>query len=135
MRVERWARLAHLARPSTKKTRIVQSQQEASSCYNYRHAHFGQTKYITRLAPRRQSDILETTVQSQERASAGGRKGISSEVATTVVGILLAAGAAYTLARRSLSALAEEPPSEKRLIRLADIHEHNRTADTYWVYR
>lgn len=35
----------------------------------------------------------------------------------------------------SPSAIAESPDSDTRYIRLVDIREHNRKADSYWVYR
>lgn len=55
-----------------------------------------------------------------------------------MLAIVVAAGLAYGLVISARSALAEspdEPPAKERLIRLEEVHEHNRTADTYWVFR
>ncbi|KAK1091706.1 hypothetical protein LTR48_005756 [Friedmanniomyces endolithicus] len=52
--------------------------------------------------------------------------------------VFIAAGLAYGLLAPAPPVLAESPdelPPNQRLIRLDEIHEHNRTADTYWVFR
>ncbi|KAI7533782.1 hypothetical protein KC331_g12890 [Hortaea werneckii] len=33
------------------------------------------------------------------------------------------------------TSFAEQPSSDNKYIRLEEIHEHNRKANTYWVYR
>ncbi|KAK5107703.1 hypothetical protein LTR62_000897 [Meristemomyces frigidus] len=58
--------------------------------------------------------------------------------AGSVLGFFIAAGLAYSLATPARSTLADAPdesPAKQRLIRLEEIHEHNRTAGTYWVFR
>ena len=51
-------------------------------------------------------------------------------------GIVVAAGVAFVLLQASGPAIAEEPAQdEARLIRLAEVSEHGRSAETFWVYR
>ena len=57
---------------------------------------------------------------------------------TTVFGVLAATLAAYyTESLKIRPAFAEAPPQSPstRLIRLAEIHEHNSKSDTFWVFR
>ena len=55
------------------------------------------------------------------------RKGAAIAVVSTVASI-------YALCRPR-TALAEESQKPRHLIRLHEIHEHNRSSDTYWVFR
>ncbi|KAK3071275.1 hypothetical protein LTR53_008929 [Teratosphaeriaceae sp. CCFEE 6253] len=58
--------------------------------------------------------------------------------ASSALVIAITVGLAYSFVITSRPVLAEaldELPPKERLIRLDEIHEHNRTADTYWVFR
>ncbi|KAI6793812.1 hypothetical protein KC363_g5594 [Hortaea werneckii] len=76
----------------------------------------------------------------QRRLSSNARTGIdpecassSTNIATAIAGGALAfAGAIFVTTNTSF---AEQPGSDNKYIRLEEIHEHNRKADTYWVYR
>lgn len=114
MDVAKCTRLVRLIRLSSKKSGIQPSQKAAWQ------------------RPWRGSGQNHSVVPLKHQLGAVNRQWNSG---TTVLGILLAVGATLAFVPRSRTALAEEPHDEKRLIRLADIHAHNRSNDTYWVYR
>lgn len=74
------------------------------------------------IFPRANSQV--STRQTWSR-SQGGQSAV-------VAAVLIACGLTLSTRRH---VLAEEPETQERFIRLAEIHEHNRSADTYWVFR
>ncbi|KAI7156498.1 hypothetical protein KC349_g6261 [Hortaea werneckii] len=76
----------------------------------------------------------------QRRHSSNARPGTDSKNSPKSTGIATAiAGSAFAIAGVVLAttntSFAEQPSSDIRYIRLEEIHEHNRKANTYWVYR
>lgn len=70
-----------------------------------------------------------------ESASTSLQSARNARPNVTALGIVVAAGLAYgfATARSTLAEAPDEPLAKERLIRLEELHEHNRTADTYWV--
>ena len=87
-----------------------------------------------------QSRLVSTNPRPDERPGADGSNGRPTKhksatgVAAAMIGSALAFAGAISAA--TSTAVAEEPSSDSgKYIRLEEIHEHNRKADMYWVYR
>ncbi|KAK4540681.1 hypothetical protein LTR36_009012 [Oleoguttula mirabilis] len=117
-------------------TRLLRANRESLARWQVQQARVCRLTFAPRgRAFHAGSALWATRTESGVGASHTARSQTSAGLA---LGLVLAAGLAYGLGTPIRSALAEapnEPPAKERLIRLHEVHEHNRSSDTYWVFR